>query len=97
MRALVVLLMLATPALGASSEHVRDIRGLWMRIEGCLNQKHLWFLDCANRKQDEPLYSEAQVLNAIDVCAREQLDKFFECSTLYPKPTLTEEIEAEIE
>lgn len=83
-----------TSYLEVQSEHLDefDYTGMDLRLRGCQNNLPLYFDSCFKN----PGYSEAQIGARIKECNRETWLKFFNCVQLFPKPTLSEEIEAEI-
>ena len=80
----------------AQSEHLDDpidYESLELRLDGCQNNLPIYFHKCIIA--DQP-YSEAQIGKAIKSCNVQAWRKFFDCVGLYPKATLTEQIEKEL-
>lgn len=78
------------------SEHLPDpidYQSLELRLDGCQNNLPIYFHKCIIK---ESPFSEAQIGKHVYRCNKEAWHKFFDCVGLYPKPTITEQIEDEI-
>jgi hypothetical protein len=73
-----------------------DYDSLELRIEGCKSNLPIYFHKCITNDEKGAKYSEAQIGKAIRSCNVVAWNKFFDCTGLYPKPTITEQIESEI-
>ena len=85
------------PAVCAQSEHLDEIDydSLELRLEGCKSNLPIYFHKCMT--SGDAKYSEAQIGKAIKSCNQQTWHKFFDCVQLYPKPSLTEQIEGEVD
>jgi hypothetical protein len=81
----------------AQSEHLDDpvdYESLELRLEGCRHNLPIYFHKCMTK--GDAKYSEAQIGNAIKSCNKHAWHRFFDCVELYPRKTLTEQIEEEL-
>lgn len=71
----------------------------WNSIIGCLNNRGIWYHRCVKETRQ---FSEAQIGEVIkhgglpSYCDRRVKKQWTDCAGLYPKPTLSQEIEGEI-
>ena len=94
-----VVLLFATQAF-AQSEHLDEpvnYESLELRLMGCKNNLPIYFHKCITNDGKGAKYSEAQIGKAIKSCNVQAWHKFFDCTGLYPKPSLTKQIEGEVD
>lgn len=77
----------------AQSEHLDDpvnYQALELTLEGCKNNLPLYFHACITGKAP---FDTDQLGTHVYACNKEAWQRFFNCTGLYPKQTLAEQIE----